>query len=541
MMARKSRKATESAVRTQPGELIYNAGAYIRLSSDARRKPGDSLENQQDIIENFIATSPDIRLVEIYCDNQTTGTNFDRSDFNRMMEDAQSGRINCIIVKDLSRFGRNSIDSGYYIEKQLPAMGVRFIAVTDAFDSKDGDGGVMIPLKNMIAEFYALDISRKCRAVQQQNIQDGRFVGRLAPYGYSKALDDCHRLVVDEEAATVVRQMFDWAASGMGAGEIVRTLNEMTILPPSHYKREKGLITNKKLIGKPYWQKRVVVDILKSRMYVGDMVQGKTQTKGYKQSNVHPDDWVCVSNTHEPVISREVFDRVQKMFQHASERDKQVRRKAVAYSPHIFKGKVFCAHCGHPMHRHRQNKDGIYWYRCESQWKFHKDACFQVSVKEAELKSEVFALLRKHVEAILGGYIQMKRMAPVKTAAADTELDDINRQLSASGHFLKSLYENMLGDLITADEFAAMKADYEAKIVALSKRADEIRTQRREGKSNREAYTEFADAASEAIAGNELTADVIDRLVERILVRRDKSFEIILRFRDEFREVKRVG
>jgi DNA invertase Pin-like site-specific DNA recombinase len=217
-MARKSRKAIETSIMAQPEQLIYNAGAYIRLSSDARRKPGDSLENQQDIIENHIATSPDIRLVEIYCDNQTTGTNFDRSDFNRMLEDAQSGRINCIIVKDLSRFGRNSIDSGYYIEKQLPAMGVRFIAVTDAFDSKDGDGGVMIPLKNMIAESYALDISRKCRAVQQQNIQDGRFVGRLAPYGYSKAPDDCHRLVIDEEAAAVVRQMFDWAASGMGAG-----------------------------------------------------------------------------------------------------------------------------------------------------------------------------------------------------------------------------------------------------------------------------------------------------------------------------------
>ena len=135
----------------------------------------------------------------------------------------------------------------------------------------------------------------------------------------------------------------------------------------------------------------------------------------------------------------------------------------------------------------------------------------------------------------------MVRMAPMKTAAADTELDEINRQLSASGHFLKSLYENMLGGLITADEFAAMKADYEAKIEALSKRADEIRTQRRESASHREAYTEFANAASEAIAGNELTADVIDRLVGKILVKRDKSFEIVLRFKDEFREVKRVG
>ncbi len=540
-MARKSRKPTNLAVQTQPEQLIYNAAVYIRLSSDARRKPGDSLENQQDIIENFIATAPDVRLEEVYCDNQATGTNFDRPNFQRMLTDAQSGRINCIIVKDLSRFGRNAIDSGYYIEKQLPAMGVRFIAVTDSFDSNEGDGGVLLPLKNIIAESYALDISRKCRSVQRQNIQDGRFVGRLAPYGFSKASDDCHRLVVDEEAAVVVRQMFDWAASGVGTGEIVRRLNEMEILPPSRYKKQKGLITSEKLIGKPFWQKRVVVDILKSRMYIGDMVQGKTRKVNHRQGAVRPDEWVCVPNTHDPIVSREVFERAQEAMRLASERDQAVRRDAVAYSPHIFKGKVFCAHCGHPMHRHRQNKDGIYWYRCESQWKFHKDACFQVSVKEDEIKTEVFALLHKHAEAILGGYIQMERSEPNQVSAIDTELEEINRLLSASGYFLKSLYENMLGGLITAEEFAAMKADYEAKIEALSKRADEIRTQRRVGTSQREAYTEFAEAASKAIADNELSADIIDRLVERILVNRDKSFEIILRFKDEFREVRRVG
>ena len=246
-------------------------------------------------------------------------------------------------------------------------------------------------------------------------------------------------------------------------------------------------------------------------------------------------------NTHEAIISRELFECVQNRIQQLSEKDQSVRNSAVSYSPHVFKGKVFCAHCGHSMHRHRQNKDGIYWYRCESQWKYHKNACYQVSVKEDELKSEVFMLLCKYAEAILGRHIQMERMAPVQDVVDDKELEHINRQLSASSNFLKSLYENMQDGLINSDEFIIMKADYESKIEMLSKCADDIRAKRRETKATRQAYRDFADAASDTLANHELSADVIDRLVEKICVHRDKSFEIILKFRDEFREVKKVG
>ena len=540
-MARKSRKIPAEVPFVQEQTVVYNAAAYIRLSSDAKRKPGDSLYNQQDIIENFIAASPDIHLADTYIDNQATGTNFDRPAFVRMLEDAQCGRINCIIVKDLSRFGRNAIDCGYYIEKHLPALGVRFIAVTDSFDSIEGDGGVLLPLKNIIAESYALDISRKCRSVQRQNIQDGRFVGRMAPYGFSKSPEDCHRLIIDEDAAAIVRQIFDWAAGSMGVGEIIRELNEQSVLPPSHYKWGKGLITSEKLLGKPFWQKRTVMDILRDRVYVGDMAQGKSRTVNGKELSVPREEWICVPNTHEPVVSRELFERVQEVLRQTSKKDNAVRSTAISYSPHIFKGKVFCDHCGHPMHRHRQNKDGTYWYRCESQWKYHKGACYQVSVKEEEIKAEVFALLRKHAEAILGRHIRIERMTPVKNAAAETELMEVNRELASSGYFLKSLYENLVAGVITAEEFSALKADYEGKIEALSKRADQIRTQRRERASEQESYREFTDAVSDALSSKELTADTIHCLVERIQVQRDKSFEILLRFKDEFREVKRVG
>lgn len=243
-MARKSRKQPDLAVATSdsPERIFYNAAAYVRLSCDDTKKRGDSLETQRNIIENFVATTPDIRLTEVYTDNNTTGTNFDRPGFQRMLADAQSGRINCIIVKDLTRFGRNSIDSGYYIERVLPTLGVRFIAVTDFYDSQNDNGGLLLPIKNIISESYALDIGRKCRAVQRQNMRDGRYVGRLAPYGYTKSPDDCHKLIIDEETATVVRQIFELAAEGVGGNEIARRLSAAGIPSPSHRNHAKGCL-----------------------------------------------------------------------------------------------------------------------------------------------------------------------------------------------------------------------------------------------------------------------------------------------------------
>ena len=545
-MARKSRKNIETVIATEAVQTVYSAGAYTRLSSADKKKRGDSLETQKDIIENFVAAMPDIRIVGTYTDNNATGTNFDRPGFQRMLADAESGRINCIIVKDLSRFGRNAIDAGYYLEKYLPSLGVRFIAVTDSFDTNEGDGagspcgGILLPLKNLISESYALDISRKCKSVQRQNIRDGRFVGRMAPYGYDKDPADCHHLVADPGAAPVVRQIFAWAFEGKRAGEITRVLNDAGIMPPSRYKQAKGLIQNEKLIGTVYWKKQTVVSILTDRVYTGDMVQGKTRTVNHKELAVDPDEWVCVPGTHEAVVSREVFEQVQKLREMFSADDRAVRRAAVPFTPNVFKGKILCARCGHPMHRHRQNKDGTYWYRCESQHRYSKDACVQVSVKEADLKEEVLALLHKQAAVILGGYIRLEatnKMSQDNVGSTDTELREITRQLADSGRFLKSLYESMVEELITPEEFTSMKAGYEAKIEALSRRADMIRANQRQRSADVSEYRSLAEAVSAAVTNDELSAEIIDRLVDRIEVNPDKSFEVVLKFCDEFKEV----
>lgn len=544
-MIRQSRKKKDTLSSRPQATLgavshCYNAGAYRRLSTDDKKKRGDSLETQQNIIENYIAASPDIRLAEIYTDNNATGTNFERPGFQKMLADIESGKINCIIVKDLTRFGRNAIDAGYYLEKYLPTLGVRFIAITDSYDSLDGDAGILLPLKNIISESYALDISRKCRSVQRQNISEGRFVGRLAPYGYTKAPDDCHRLIPDKETSPIVRQMFDWACHGETAGDIVRRLNEASIPTPGQRNQAKGYNVSEKLAGNPYWKLRTVKDMLADRVYVGDMAQGKTRTVNNKQIDVDPREWVCVPNTHEALVSRDVFERVQSMREAVHEQASAI--KTTPYTPHILKGKVFCARCGHPMHRNKQSNHDYYWYRCESQWKYGKNTCVQVSVKESDLITEILTLLHKHAEAVLGRFITFeKRIAGSNEKALESELREINAKLDKSGRMRQSLYENMVSGLITQDDFVQMKADYEAKITALSRCADEIRDHMRDIREQVSEYRDLADAVSAAISDDTLTAEIIDRLVEKVLVHPDKSFEVIFRFKDEFGEVRRCG
>lgn len=430
----------------------------------------------------------------------------------------------------MTRFGRNSIDAGYYLEKYLPSLGVRFVEITDDYDSNDGDGGILLPLKNIISESYALDISRKCRSVQQQNIKSGRFVGRMAPYGYAKSPEDCHQLVIDEKAASTVQQIFEWSADGAIPREIVRKLNEQKVLTPSRYKQANGIITSEKLIGTELWTERTVKDMLSDRVYVGDMVQGKTRKTNHKQVFVDPSEWVCVPNTHEPIIDRAVFDEVNnKPVQKLVEPSKR------KFSENNFKGKVFCVHCGYAMNRKLQYKDGAYWFRCETRHKYGKDACVQVSVKESDVVAEIIAMLHEQAEVLTGRYIQLERSQSELSETA-SELKTINAELNDNGRYLKSLYENMVSGIISADEFRQMKSDYEAKIQALSARANEIRDTERNTKSQLTEYRDLNEAVSVTLTNNALTVALIEKLVDRVSVRHDKSLEIRFSFKDEFGE-----
>ena len=244
--------------------------------------------------------------------------------------------------------------AGYYIETWFPQRNIRFIAVNENYDTANPDDtayGILIPLRNMINEAYALDIARKIKACQRQMMKDGKYIGGRTPYGYLKAKDDCHQLVVDPATAPVVRQMFQWAYEGAGLNTIVLRLNEAGIMTPSHYKFSVREICNEKQLGSGKWQTFTVTKILRSEVYTGDLVQGHTTIIDHKQVPAGPENLTVVRDTHEAIVSRELFDAVQKKLDATAQAN--ISRTVKPYTANILKGKVFCACCGRGLHRQR--------------------------------------------------------------------------------------------------------------------------------------------------------------------------------------------
>lgn len=541
-MARKSRK-NQTAAPVCDTSLYIRTALYIRLSVEDNKKRGHSIENQKLVLENFLAGRPEFVVYNTYVDNGATGTNFHRPGFQQMLSDIEAGLIDCVIVKDLSRLGRNSIDTGYYIEQYFRAHQIRFIALTDQFDTADASnlhGGIMLPLKNMINEAYALDIGRKIKAQARQAMKDGEYIGARAPYGYRKDPENCHKLLIDPEAAEVVFQIFQWAYEHVGLNDIARRLNEQGIQTPSHRKRATGEITHENLVGSGKWQTRTVAKILDSEVYTGDLVQGKTKIVDHQQVQADEDNLIIATNTHEAIISHEVFEAVKAYRRQVCEESKA--HEVDPYTPNIFKGKVFCAHCGGSLHRQRnKRKKGpdVYLFHCLTKSRVDKNGCLGVSVTEKDLLAAVVAILQQELTVALGNYSFVLE-AEVKRKK---ERDDLKAGISAkkqeidrNRRFVRGLYENFVQKVLTSEEYFTMKKDYEAVIAKLS---DEISTLEN-GLAVMDAqlskYKELEQDAKVLEKGHILTAALIDRLIERIEITHDKEIRVSFRFKSEFEE-----
>lgn len=541
-MARKSRK-NQTAAPVCDTSLYIRTALYIRLSVEDNKKRGHSIENQKLVLENFLAGRPEFVVCNTYVDNGATGTNFHRPGFQQMLSDIEAGLIDCVIVKDLSRLGRNSIDTGYYIEQYFRVHQIRFIALTDQFDTADASnlhGGIMLPLKNMINEAYALDIGRKIKAQARQAMKDGEYIGARAPYGYRKDPENCHKLLIDPEAAEVVCQIFQWAYEHIGLNDIARRLNEQGIQTPSHRKHATGEITHENLIGSGKWQTRTVAKILDSEVYTGDLVQGKTKIVDHRQVQADGDNLIIATNTHEAIISHEVFEAVKAYRRQVCEESKA--HEIDPYTPNIFKGKVFCAHCGGSLHRQRnKRKKGpdVYLFHCLTKSRIDRNGCLGVSVTEKDLLAAVVAILQQELTVALGNY-SLVLEAEVKRKK---ERDDLKAGISAkkqeidrNRRFVRGLYENFVQKVLTSEEYFTMKKDYEAVIATLS---DEISTLEN-GLAVMDAqlakYRELEQDAKVLEKDHTLTAALIDRLIERIEITHDKEIRVSFRFKSEFEE-----
>ena len=307
---------TKPKKQAAPGRHIYHAGIYVRLSvEDSGRQGSDTIKNQEEMIRRYIVQQDDMQPVGVYCDNGRSGTSYKRPEFARMMEDAQAGRIDCIVVKDLSRLGRNYLETGKYLERIFPVLGVRFVAVADHFDTQAAqrDDGFFIPLKNIVNEMYSRDLSKKVGSVLAQRQRQGAFIGAWASYGYRKCAHDPHKIEPDEETAPVVQAMFQMRLDGMGSRQIADWLNAQGIPSPSRRRYLKGEVLCSRFADIA-WQAQTVRKILSSQVYLGHMVQGKKRAsfyEGKKQRALPPSEWKVVRHTHQPIIEEPVFWAVQ--------------------------------------------------------------------------------------------------------------------------------------------------------------------------------------------------------------------------------------
>ena len=452
---------------------VYDADVYLRLSKeDGDKEESDSITNQRELILEFLKSKEDIRIHAVRVDDGYSGVNFERPAFRQMLEDIKTGKVNCVVTKDLSRFGRNHIEVGKYIEKIFPYLGVRFIAINDNYDSLTNDAqtnNIIIPFKNLINDAYCRDISIKIRSNLEVKRKKGDFVGPFAPYGYQKSEEDKNKLEIDEEAAEVVRSIFQMYLQGSNAYKIAEKLNKKNILTPTDYKKENGsaFYTGFKKNLKSQWTHMHVLRILGNPVYTGTLVQGKETTPNYKvKKKVKRDQskWSQVENAHEAIIPTVDFQNAQEQLQ------MDTRTGTEKEKVYYLSGVVKCGDCGANMVRKTvpSGKRKFIYYVCGNH-KGNKNICSSHSINAEALEESVRKLLNHQIKNVtdLGRILDKLEDAQIRKG----ELGKRNRQITKKkeevekyNHLRLDLYEDYKDELITKEEYLELKEIYEKRI-----------------------------------------------------------------------------
>ncbi len=455
-----------------------------------------------------------------------------------MISDIENKKINCVMVKDLSRLGRNAIDTGFYIEKYFPLHNVRFISVNDDFDTnkENGNNGIMLPLKNMINEAYSIDIGRKIKAQARQSMKAGEYIGARPPYGYKKAPDNCHKLIVDDEAAEVVKQIFKWKYEGVSYNQIAKNLNEANVMTPNRYAQSKGIINHKTLMGSGYWQTRTVQKILSNECYTGDMVQGKAQYINHKKIDIPKEQWIRVKNTHEPIISHGMFDAVNEKCRQIAEKYKNI--SVDRYNKNILKGKIFCGHCGRNLNRNKNHK-GEYVFHCLANERIAENTCFTFYVSEKYIVKSILEDIYKQSDTILSKKLELEKYTLSKTDKSGYayEISELKKSIEKNRIFLKGLYESLVNKIITDDEYFEMKREYENKISSDFNKISDLEKSQNDLKKKIKNYDKAEKHISVINKAETLTAEIAEQLIDKVLVYSDKKVEVFFSF-DSSKEMR---
>ena len=555
-MARGSRRDKIAALFTTPDqekakntavEKMYRVGIYVRLSVEngGLGEDSESLNNQEQLLVDYVSGVPDLKLVKVYRDNGETGTDFNRPGFDMMMNDLRKGFINCIVVKDLSRFGRNYIETGEYIEKIFPFMGTRFISVLEHFDNTDPNASnkdLYVSLKNLMNEAYAKDKSMRICSAFEVKKRAGEFNVKNAPFGYKLSGNKKRPYLIDEPAASIVREIFELRLKGDSIRSIMQLMDEK-YPTPRQYLYEKGVLHQCR--ENSHWDITAIIRILNNRTYLGHMLSGKTVSRlyqGKKKAYISENQWEVVENVNEPIISREVFDAVQKLMQ--AEGDRRHSFLGKSKNPeNIFKGLIFCRECGRFMYRGRTKitATNIAWYFGCSGYRNHKDrACSHMrTIREEKLKDAVLTFIKNQVKLADELMVRIKSFndgVQSSNQSNDSHLQaqDFQKQLDKLDLLLRSSFESYISGVISEEDYLFNKSKYETEIKSCKESLDSMSVSEKaidvEG-VRRNPYIVSLKKFSRARA---LTREMCIALIDRIEIDEENAITIYPKYRDEF-------
>lgn len=520
---------------------IYNACIYARLSRDDGDKlESDSITNQKALIRDFLSKHPEIHVVSEKTDDGYSGVNFDRPAFQEMMHEIRSGKVNCVVVKDLSRFGRNYIEAGNYIERVFPFMGVRFIAINDSYDSldKNQSDSLIIPFKNLINDAYCKDISVKIRSQLEIKRKKGQFIGAFAVYGYLKDEEDHNKLVVDTFASEVVRAIFKWKLEGMSQGRIADKLNMQGVLCPMEYKISLGMKvqTNFRVHKKAMWSPVSVTRILTNEIYTGVLVQGKSGTPNYKVKKVMPKDeeeWIRVEDSHPAIVTKRNFDTVQRIMQ------RDIRIAPAEETVYPFSGYLKCADCGQNMVRkHYTTGDKEYTYFICSTRKAKK-GCSTHSIDEETLMASVLNAVKSHIDMVLEAeqLLEMVESLPENQQNVfnyDAQIVKLKEEIERNKNFKLKLYENLQEGMIGQDEYFLFKKSYAMKIQEAEQAIAAIEAEREQMVNNNREQLSWTEVFKQYQNITEVTRNVVVDLIDHIEILEGKGIHVVFRYHDNW-------
>lgn len=561
-MGRVSKRTFAPAVAAKEAKIRYKAGIYARLSSDQDRKKNESVEVQVRIAEKHIEElnregAERIEIADRYIDLGKTGSNFNRDEFQRLMQDIRLGDIDCVVVKDLSRFGRNYLEAGNYIEKIFPFLGVRFIAVADGLDTGNRGSNtkqMATEIKNLVNDMYAKDFSVKAKQHLKQRRQEGSYVGGPPPYGYKAGWDKkIRKLVPDENTAGIVKHIFSLFIETGSYAAVADDLNRKKCNPPSVYKKTGKVFFDPEQGEYKGWDKGAVERIVKSETYTGKLVQGKSSITARDEKNrIHKaeEEWVVKENTHESVIDTAVFAEAAKVRERLHERTKSHDHptEGCPIGENIFDSVLYCGVCGRKMTRHSyvktyadSRKARLDGYFCLNGGQTKVESCPASNrISKAELVDILLPLLRMEFSVYLGKPKQYMEIVKEQLGTAgtviETKIRKAERETVSAKEAERTKYVEYREGIIPQSEYVAYKMRQEGRLKDLSRQKEELEADRKNLNTVSGKYLAAARALLRLKSGRELTREMVESLIRKIYVYPGKRIEVEFAYTNELLE-----